>query len=122
MVACLATLLLGASAAILVAQADKYPTVFYKKAADHMGEIVWVEGTVLKVVKEAEGTYLAFHRNEKYIRVLVPTKYLSNFEGGFKHRYVGKKIKAIGKVDKAGTQLIVGINEPKRIKVIEEET
>ena len=101
---------------------DKYPTVNYKRAEGHMGEIVWIQGTVLKVVKEGEGTYLCFSNNEKYVRVLVPTEYVANFEGGFKTRYVGKKIKAVGKVSKFGTQLILGINEPKRIKIVEKST
>jgi hypothetical protein len=122
MVTCLVILLIGIAAAPLVGQADKYPTVAYKKAADHLGEIVWIQGTVLKTLAESEGTYLCFNNNEKYIRVLIPTKYLANFEGSFKHRYVGKKIKAVGKVDKMGKQFILGINEPKRIKVVEKET
>jgi hypothetical protein len=114
-------ILAGLVVPVAWAQADKYPTVAYKKADDHIGEIVWVEGTVLKTQKESEGMYLCFHNNKKYIKVLIPDKYLGNFEGGFKYRYVGKKIKAIGKVDKFGNQLIVGISEPKRIKV-EKET
>jgi hypothetical protein len=101
---------------------DKYPTVNYKKAADHMGEIVWVKGTVLKVLNESEGTYLCFSNNEKYVRVLIPTEYVANFEGGFKHRYVGKTVKVVGKVSKFGSQLILGINEPKRIKIVEKST
>jgi len=101
---------------------DKYPTVNYKKAEGHMGEIVWIQGKVLKVIKESEGTYLSFSNNEKYVRVLVPTEHVANFEGGFKHRYVGKKIKAVGKVSKFGSHLILGVNEPKRIKVVEEST
>jgi hypothetical protein len=103
-------------------QADKYPTVKYKKADDHVGETVWVEGTVLKTLNEAEGTYLCFHNNKKYIKVLIPEQYLANFEGSFKHRYVGKKIKAIGKISKYGNQLIVGVSEPKRIRLVEKET
>ncbi len=102
--------------------ADKYPTVAYKRADEHIGETVWVEGTVLKIEKETEGTYLCFHNNKKYIKVLIPAQYLENFEGGFKYRYVGKKIKAIGKVNKYGNQLIVGVSEPKRIEVVEKQT
>ena len=115
-------ILAGLVVPVLWAQADKYPTVAYKKADDHIGEIVWVEGTVLKTEKESEGTYLCFHNNKKYIKVLIPAKFLENFEGGFKYRYVGKKIKAIGKVDKYGNQLIVGVSEPKRIEIVEKET
>jgi hypothetical protein len=104
------------------AQPDKYPTISYKKAKSHIGEIVWVEGTVLKNQKATEGMYLCFHNNKKYIRVLVPDKNLANFEGSFKHRYVGKKIKAIGKIQEYGSKLILGVNEPKRIKIVEEAT
>ena len=109
-------------AVAIAAQPDKYPTIAYKKAKDHVGEIVWVEGTVLKNQKETEGMYLCFHNNEKYIRVLVPDKDLANFEGSFKHKYVGKKIKAIGKIQEYGSKLILGVNEPRRIKVVEEAT
>jgi hypothetical protein len=87
-----------------------------------MGEIVWVEGSVLTTETKDEGTYLLFHNNKKYIRVLIPNQYKSNFEGSFKYLYVGKTIKAIGKVDKYGSQLIVGVSEPKRIRVVEDET
>ena len=109
-------------AVAFAAQPDKYPTIAYKKAKDHIGEIVWVEGTVLKVENESEGTYLLFHNNARYIRVLIPEKNLASFEGSFKHRYVGKKIKAIGKVQEYGSKLILGVNEPKRIKIVEEAT
>jgi hypothetical protein len=108
-------------AVVSIAQ-EKYPTVAYKKADDHMGEIVWVEGTVLKTEAKDEGTYLIFHNNKKYVRVLIPDQYMANFEGGLKYLYVGKTIKAIGKVDKYGSQLIVGVSEPKRIRVIEKES
>jgi hypothetical protein len=114
---CLSILLLG----VVSAAQEKYPTVAYKKADDHMGEIVWIQGTVLKTLNESEGVYLCFHNNKKYIRVLIPNQYMGNFEGGFKHRYVGKEIKAIGKVDKYGAQLIVGVSEPKRIRIVEKE-
>lgn len=115
---CLAILFVGI---VSVAQ-EKYPTVAYKKADDHMGEIVWVEGTVLKTEPKDEGTYLIFHNTKKHIRVLIPNQYMANFEGSLKHRYVGKTIKAIGKVDKYGSQLIVGVSEPKRIRVVDKET
>lgn len=115
-------ILAGLVVPVAWAQADKYPTVAYKKADDHMGEIVWVQGTVLKTLTEPEGTYLCFSNNKRYIKVLIPEKYLEKFEGSFKHRYVGKKIKAIGKVDKYGNQLIVGVSEPKRIEIVEKET
>lgn len=113
---------LVATAASVFAQADKYPTIYYKRADDHVGEIVWVEGTVQKTLKESEGTYLCFNNDEKYIRVLIPKDYLGNFEGSFKHAYLGKKIKAIGKVDKFGKGLIVGISEPKRIRIVDSST
>jgi hypothetical protein len=114
----LAILLLG----IVSAAQEKYPTVGYKQADEHMGEIVWVEGNVLKMETKDEGAYLIFHNNKKYIRVLIPNQYMGNFEGSLKHRYVGKTIKAIGKVQKSGAQLIVGVSEPKRIRVVEKET
>jgi hypothetical protein len=108
-------------AGVSIAQ-EKYSTVAYKKADGHMGEIVWVRGTVLKTEPKDEGTYLIFHNNKKYIRVLIPKQYMANFEGSLKHRYAGKTIKAIGKVDKYGSQLIVAVSEPKRIRVVEKET
>ena len=104
------------------AQPDKYPTIAYKKAKDYIGEIVWVEGTVLKTEKKPEGVYLLFSNNERDVRGLIPDNNLANFEGSFKHRYVGKGIKAIGKVQEYGSKLILGVNEPKRIKIVEEAT
>jgi hypothetical protein len=101
--------------------AQNYPTVPYKEAGDHVDQIVWVEGTVLKSENAAEGVYLLFSANEKYIRVLVPKANLNAFEGGVHHKYIGKKIKAVGKVAKYGHRLIVGVSEPKRIKIVEKD-
>jgi hypothetical protein len=44
------------------------------------------------------------------------------FGGGIQHRYTGKKIKAVGKVAKYGYKLIVGVNEPKRIQILDTKT
>ena len=104
------------------AQADKYPTVSYKKAKNHIGEFVWVEGKVLKTEKESGGTTLCFNNNKKYIRVMIQSTHLANFEGSLKHKYVGKKIKAIGKVMQQGSFLILYVSEPKYIKVVEAAT
>jgi hypothetical protein len=101
--------------------AQDYPTVPYKEAGDHVDKIVWVEGTVLKSENAAEGVYLLFSANEKYVRVLVPKANVNAFEGGIHHKYIGKKIKAVGKVTKYGTKLIVGVSEPKRIKIVEKD-
>ena len=101
--------------------AQKYPTISYKDAADHMDEIVWVEGTVLRTENTSEGTWLLFHSNEKYIRVLIPAGNVGNFEGSIKHKYAGKKIQAVGKISQYGHKMILGVNEPKRIKIIEKE-
>jgi hypothetical protein len=88
-----------------------------------VGEIVWIEGTVLKTKAAPEGTYLYFSNNPgKYIRLIIPREYLKNFDGDPKHMYAGKKIKAVGKVAQDGHRLIMGVSEPKRIKVIESET
>jgi hypothetical protein len=103
------------------AAAQNYPTVPYKEAGDHVDQIVWVEGTILKSENAAEGVYLLFSANEKYVRVLVPKANVNSFEGGIHHKYIGKKIKAVGKVTKYGTKLIVGVSEPKRIKIVEKD-
>lgn len=103
------------------ASAQNYPTVPYKEAGDHVDQIVWVEGTVLKSENAAEGVYLLFSANEKYVRVLVPKANLNAFDGGVHHKYIGKKIKAVGKISKYGHRLIVGVSEPKRIKIVDKE-
>ena len=104
------------------AAAQDYPLVPYKEAADHLDEIVWVEGTILRTEKTAEGTYLLFSANEKYVRLLIPVANLGAFDGSVSHRYTGKRVKAVGKVAKYGYKLILGINEPKRIKLLEQES
>jgi hypothetical protein len=101
--------------------AQNYPTVSYKDAADHIDEIVWIEGTILKAETAPEGIYLVFNANEKYVRLLVPKANVETFEGSIAHKYTGKKVKAVGKVSKYGHRLIVGVNEPKRIKILENE-
>ena len=116
---CLASFLLGMSASAL---AQDYPTVPYKQAAKHEGDIVWVEGKVLRTEKMGEGTYLLFSANKKYLRVLIPAASLKNFDGSIHHMYAGKKIKAVGKVQMHGTALILGVNEPERIRLVEGAT
>jgi len=109
-------------AASAVAQPKEYPTIKYRNAEKHIGEIVWVEGVVLKTENDSNGTFLCFSNNQKYVRVLIPKSYLKNFEGGIRHAYVGKRIQAIGQVDRHPTGLILGVSEPKRIKVLDEPT
>ena len=113
-------LLVLLTAATAVAQ--KYATVSYRKAKDHVGEIVWVEGKVLRTQTKGEGVYLIFSGDPKYVRILVPKQYLGNFEGGLKHLYVGSRIKAIGKVEQMGSKLVLGVNEPQRIVVVGNES
>jgi hypothetical protein len=107
------------SAAVLAAQ--NYPTVPYKEAAGYVDSIVWVEGTVLKTESTPEGVYLVFSANEKFVRLLIPKANVDAF-GSIQHKYTGKKIKAVGKVSKYGYKLIVGVNEPKRIQIVEAGT
>jgi hypothetical protein len=109
----------AATAALVVAA--EYPTINYKDAADHVEEIVWIEGTVLRTEAAAEGVYLIFSANEKYVRLLVPKADVANFQGSLQHKYTGKKVKAVGKVSKYGYKLILGVNEPKRIKILDND-
>jgi hypothetical protein len=109
------------SASVLAAQ-QTYPTIPYKDAAEYVDAIVWVEGTVLKTESTPEGVYLVFSANEKFVRLLIPKASVDAFGGGIQHKYTGKKIKAVGKVAKYGYKLIVGVNEPKRIKVVDAGT
>ncbi len=101
---------------------SKYPTISYKKAGDHVDQIVRVQGTILKTKKTTAGGYLFFSNNEsKYVRVLIPTDYLQNFEGALKYRYVGKKVEVLAKVQQDGHRLLLVVGKPKYIKVITEE-
>lgn len=95
-----------------------YPTVKYRAASNHVGDIVWVEGKILRTEKVALGTYLLFSSNKKHLRILVPASDMKNFESGVKH-YAGKNVKAVGKVTEYGELLILGVNEPKRLKVVQ---
>ncbi len=108
------------SAAVLLAQ--NYPTVPYKDAGGYVDSIIWVEGTVLKTESTPEGVYLVFSANEKFVRIIIPKANLDAFGGGIQHKYTGKKIKAVGKVTKYGYKLIVGVNEPKRIQILDTKT
>ena len=108
------------SAAVLLAQT--YPTVPYRDAGGYVDSIVWIEGTVLKTESTPEGVYIVFSANEKFVRLLIPKANVNAFEGSIQHKYTGKKIKAVGKVSKYGYKLIVAVNEPKRIKIVETGT
>ena len=103
-----------------VGAGQDYPTVPYREAGAHAGEIVWVEGTVLRTENSSEGTFLLFSANEEFVRVLIPTANRSAFEGSIRHRYVGKKIRAVGQVTPYLSGFVVGVNEPRRIRIVEE--
>ena len=112
--------IIGTFVAVMAAAQD-YPTVPYREAGEHVGDIVWVEGTVLRTENANEGTFLLFSANEKYIRVLIPTANRAAFEGSIRHRYVGKKIQAVGQVQPYLSGLVVGVSEPRRIRIIESD-
>lgn len=114
--------LLVVSMGVAALAAQTYPTVPYKDAAGYVDSIVWVEGTVLKTETTPEGVYLVFSANEKFVRLLIPKANVDAFGGSIQHKYTGKKIKAVGKVSKYGYKLIVGVNEPKRIQILEAGT
>lgn len=113
----LLAVVIGLFAGIVAAQ--DYPKISYRDAADHLGEIRWVQGTVLKTEETAAGVFLVFSNQTRYLRVVVPTEYLGNFKGGPKYLYTGKKIEALGTIVQFDEQLLLGIEEPSRIKVVE---
>ncbi|MFQ5790698.1 MAG: hypothetical protein ACE5JI_09510 [Acidobacteriota bacterium] len=100
---------------------QKYPTISYRDAAEHVDEIVYVTGTVLRTEKGSEGTYLLFSARPKYLRVLIPRENLKNFKGSLQYMYAGKKIKVVGKITRYGRKLILGVNEPKRIEILKKK-
>lgn len=102
------------------ALAQKYKTIPYKEAVDHVDALVWVKGTVLRAQASGEGTYLYFHNDRKYVTLFVPKEYLKNFQGGLSHLYVNKRVEAFGKVQQMGSRLILAVDGPKKIKVVEE--
>ncbi len=115
-------LLMLSVSSYVAAQAPTYPTIPYKDAGGYVDSIVWVEGTVLKTESTPEGVYLVFSANEKFVRVLIPKANVDAFGGSIQHKYTGKKIKAVGKISKYGVKLILGVNEPKRVQVVESGT
>jgi hypothetical protein len=78
-----------------------------------------VEGTVLKTETTDAGVFLMFSNQAQYLRVVVPTEYLGNFKGGPKYLYTGKKIQAGGRIVQVDEQLLLGVDKPDQIKVIE---
>jgi hypothetical protein len=115
-------ILIGVTSSVLALAQQDYPTISYQDADKHIDEIVWVEGKILLTEKAREGEYLLFNANEKYVRILVPSADLKNFDGSLRHMYTGERVKAIGKVMRYGPRLIVGVNEPKRIRIQDDET
>ena len=114
----LLAVVIGLSASIVAAQ--DYPKISYRDAADHLGEIRWVEGTVLTTETTDDGVFLVFNNQKKYLRVVVPTQSLGNFKGGPKYLYGGKKIQAVGTIVQFDEQLLLGVDDPSRIKVVSE--
>jgi len=114
----LLAIVIGLSASIVAAQ--DYPKISYRDAADHLGEFRWVEGTVLNTETTDQGVFLVFSNQKKYLRVVVPTEFLGNFKGGPKYLYGGKKIQALGIIVQRDDQLLLGVDDPSRIKVVSE--
>ncbi len=113
---------IGLAPSLPAQNAQTYPTIPYKDAGGYVDSIVWVEGTVLKTENTPEGVYLVFSANEKFVRILIPKGNVNAFGGSIQHKYTGKKIKAVGKISKYGPKLILGVNEPKRVQVVESGT
>ena len=103
--------------AIGAVQKQTYPEVGYRQASQHIGEIVWVKGKVLRTEEGPQGTFLLFSANKKYVRVLIPKPNIKDFEGSIKHRYAGKRIKAVGQVSQLGEGFVLAVDQPKRIKI-----
>ncbi|HLE20204.1 MAG TPA: hypothetical protein VJB88_03690 [Vicinamibacteria bacterium] len=114
----LLAVVIGLFASIVAAQ--DYPKISYRDAADHLGEIRWVEGMVLNTETTDQGVFLVFSNQKKYLRVVVPTEFLGNFKGGPKYLYGGKKIQAVGTIVQRDDQLLLGVDDPSRIKVVSE--
>ena len=114
----LLAVVIGLFASIVAAQ--DYPKISYRDAADHLGEIRWVEGMVLNTETTDQGVFLVFSNQKKYLRVVVPTEFLGNFKGGPKYLYGGKKIQAVGTIVQVDDQLLLGVDDPSRIKVVSE--
>ena len=114
----LLAVVIGLFASIVAAQ--DYPKISYRDAADHLGEIRWVEGTVLTTETTDDGVFLVFSNQKRYLRVVVPTEFLGNFKGGPKYLYGGKKIQAVGTIVQRDDQLLLGVDDPSRIKVVSE--
>ena len=111
---------IGLVAGIPAAQAAQdCPKISYRDAADSLGECRWVEGTVLKTEENNDGVFLIFNNQKQYLRVVVPAQYLGNFKGGPKYLYTSKKIEAVGTIVQVDDQLLLGVDSPERIKVIE---
>ena len=102
-----------------IAAAQDCPKISYRDAADSLGECRWVEGTVLKTEENNDGVFLIFNNQKQFLRVVVPSQYLGNFKGGPKYLYTGKKIEAVGTIVQVDEQLLLGVDGPERIKIIE---
>lgn len=117
----LLAVVIGLFASIVAAQDySKIPKISYRDAAENLGEIRWVEGTVLNTETTDQGVFLVFSNQKKYLRVVVPTEFLGNFKGGPKYLYGGKKIQAVGTIVQRDDQLLLGVDDPSRIKVVSE--
>ncbi|MGH9459603.1 MAG: hypothetical protein ACRD1X_00150 [Vicinamibacteria bacterium] len=102
-----------------IAAAQDCPKISYRDAADSLGKCRWVEGTVLKTEENNDGVFLIFNNQKQFLRVVVPSQYLGNFKGGPKYLYTGKKIEAVGTIVQVDEQLLLGVDNPERIKVIQ---
>jgi len=102
-----------------IAAAQDCPKISYRDAADSLGECRWVEGTILKTEENNDGVFLIFNNQKQFLRVVVPSQYLGNFKGGPKYLYTGKKIEAVGTIVQVDEQLLLGVDSPERIKIIE---
>jgi len=118
MVRAVSLAILAATLVATPASTQPYPTISYRDAANHIDKIVWVEGTVLRTVAAAEGTYLYFSNDRKMVALIIPKEYLSNFPGSPGHMYGNKKVKAFGKVQQDGTRLLLAIDGPKKVKTV----
>lgn len=93
--------------------------VRWDEAHRHVGEVIVVEGTVVRTHRTASMLYLNFHQNwKRYLTVVVRAEDLGRFPKDPEAAYRGKRIRARGEVHLYQDRPEMSVRDPADIQIV----
>ncbi|MCK4532732.1 hypothetical protein KAU39_03010 [bacterium] len=99
--------------------ADSIPVISWQKAANHYGEYVAVEGTVVATYNSGKACFLNFHQDYKrHFTAVIFESSFSFFPLNPERFYQGKKVCIFGYIKEYKGKPEIILNKPEQIKIL----